>query len=187
MILMKKIRLTTTLALLREHGACGQRSGCNRGYDKLLQSLGPNWTNDKPINLLHILKSNGVRDMLWCLCCTIQDNFRMRLLMSADFAQSVLKISTEYDPKDTRPAEAIRAARDLAKDKISREEADNKAAGAARAAADVVTSMRVKNARKAAANVVEFVGLETAYFATRAAGAAEEKKQARIIRKYLIF
>jgi hypothetical protein len=34
---------------------------------------------------------------------------------------------------------------------------------------------------------VEFVGLETAYFATRAAGAAEEKKQVKIIRKYLIF
>ena len=124
---MKKIRLTTTLAKLREH------SPCESGYRKLLRSLGAKWPDAKPINLLRILKSNGVQDMLWCLCCTFEDNFTVRLLMSADFAQSVLRYFTKYDENDKRPADAIQAARDLAAGKIS-EEAAGAAARAARAA-----------------------------------------------------
>jgi hypothetical protein len=70
-------------------------------------------------------------------------------------------------------------------DKISREEAA-RAARAAHDAARIVGDGRAANAAQAAADVVgECGGLETAYFATRAAGASEEKKQARIIRKYL--
>ena len=89
--------------------------------------------HDKPINLLRILKSNDVQDMLWCLRCTLEDNFKVRLLMSADFAESVLKHFTKYDKNDRRPADAIQAARDLANGKIN--EAAAGVAGAAGVAA----------------------------------------------------
>ena len=128
-----KVRLATTLAQLREHSAC------ESGYRKLRKSLGLKWPDDKPINLLRVLKPNGVQDMLWCLRCTSQDNFKVRLLMSADFAQRVLKFFTQYDANDKRPALAIQAARDRAYGRITYDEAARAAgaaAWAARAAAE---------------------------------------------------
>ena len=104
----KKIRLTTTLALLRE------KSACESGYKKLRKHLGAKYPDNKPINLLVILKNNGVQDMLWCLRATVEpyaDHWKFLCNMYADFAESVLPIYEKAYPDDDRPALAIKAAR----------------------------------------------------------------------------
>ena len=156
-----KYRLTTTLALLKEKGACTD------GYRKLLKSLPAKWADDKPINLLRVLKSNGVQDMCWCFRATVEDSTIPRVLIVADFAQSVLKYFTAKYPNDDRPAKAIQAARDFAAGKISLQDCKNAAAYAAYAA---------------------YAAAYDAYPAAYAAYAARQKeraKQARIIRKWL--
>src|SRR3990167_5044938 len=104
----KKVRLTTTLALVREHHAC------DSGYKVLRKYLGPKWPDDKPINLLTILRSNGVQDMLWCLRSTREpyaDHWKLMCGMYADFAESVLPIFESRFPGDNRPRKAIEHAR----------------------------------------------------------------------------
>src|SRR5580765_8322321 len=179
MTTIKKARLTTTLAKLREHSAW------ESGYRKLLKSLGAKWPADKPINLLRILKSNGVQDMLWCLRCTLEENFKVRLLMSADFAESVLKYFTKYDANDKRPAAAIKAARDLAAGRITQAQSDAWAAEAAEAAwaAGAAWAARAAWAAQAAgaawaAEAAEAAGAAGAAEAARAAWAAEAARAA---------
>ena len=150
-----KYRLTTTLALLKEKGACTD------GYRKLLKSLPAKWADDKPINLLRVLKSNGVQDMCWCFRATVEDSTIPRVLIVADFAQSVLKYFTAKYPNDDRPAKAIQAARDFAAGKISLQDCKNAAYAAAYDAYDAAAA------------------------AYDAAGQKERAKQARIIRKWL--
>jgi hypothetical protein len=53
--------LTTTLRLLREHGACGDR------YEHLVKCLGAGWDDDTPIPLTTILDHNGMDGALWAL------------------------------------------------------------------------------------------------------------------------
>ena len=156
-----KYRLTTTLALLKEKGACTD------GYRKLLKSLPAKWADDKPINLLRVLKSNGVQDMCWCFRATVEDSTIPRVLIVADFAQSVLKYFTAKYPNDDRPAKAIQAARDFAAGKISLQDCKN----AADAAYD-------------AAYAAYHAAYDAAYHAD-AAIQKERAKQARIIRKWL--
>jgi len=224
-----KTKLTTTLKLLRQHGACTD------GYKKLRQSLGAAWPAGKPINLLHILKSNGVQDMMWCLRATEQDCLRERYLICADMAESVLHLFTAQYPADARPALAIQAARDAAAGKIKNADAATAAHAAANAAnaayaayaADAATAAHAANAANAAyaayaanaAYVADAATAATAAYAAYAANAAyvadaataataanaahtayaataanaahtaayaaELKKQATIIRKYL--
>src|SRR3990167_1704126 len=137
---MKKVKLTTTLALLREHGACTD------GYRKLKKSLGAKWGDDKPINLLQIMLSNDVNDMYWCLRATRENCDRVARLMAADFAESVLHYFAESYPNDGWPAKAIQAARDFANGKI-----DNAARDAAGAAARAAAGDAARDAARAAA------------------------------------
>ena len=116
--------LTTTLSLLKKNNAC------HSGYRKLVKHLGTEWPDTKPINLLTILESNGVQDMLWCLRATRESSNTPSYLMAADFAESVLHLFTKHYPNDDRPAQAIRATRDFAHGKIK-----DAAWAAARAAA----------------------------------------------------
>lgn len=182
-----KSTLTTTLALLKEHQACTD------GYRKLVKSLGSDWPDDKPINLLQILDSNGVQDMCWCFQATVEDSLILGALIVADMAESVLHHFTAKYPNDDRPAKAIQAARDLAAGKITASyavdyavdyaadaaaNAGNAAYAAANAAANAAyAAANAGNAADAAANAGN---------AAYAAGnAAERKKQAVIIRKWL--
>ena len=162
---MKKYRLTTTLALLKKHSACAD------GYRKLLKSLPAKWADDKPINLLRVLKSNGVQDMCWCFRATAEDSMVPRVLIAADMAESVLKYFTAKYPNDDRPAKAIQAARDFAAGRISQQDAADAAYAAY--AAYAADAAYAANAADAAAN------------AAYAARKKETAKQARIIRKWL--
>ena len=119
--------LTTTLRLLRNAHACTPR------YTFLREALGPKYGDNKPINLLAILKTNGLNDALWALQATAQNCDMVARLMAADFAAGVLPIWKKMYPKDDRPANAIKATRDFARGNITREElaAAVAAAGAA--------------------------------------------------------
>ena len=162
---MKKFTLTTTLKLLRKHGACED------GYRTLLKSLGPKWPKDKPINLLHILKSNGVQDMMWCLRATVEDSTIPRVAIAADMAISVLHIFAKARPNDTRVADCIKTCFAFVRGKATYTQLAA-ARAAARAAGD-------------AAGDAAWAAAWAARDAARAAGDAEQIKQAAIIRKWL--
>lgn len=197
---MNKMTLTTTRRLLVSNQACVA------GYKTLIDSLGNDWPREQPINLLHILESNGVQDMMWCLRATEQDCTRERYLISADMAESVLHVFTDQRPDDDRPALAIHAARSTADGKLESGNAGFIAVDALKAAKDAL------NAAKDAVYVADYPAYTAAYAAAYAAKASkpiyaaytakfavdaaayavdsaasntEREKQAIIIRKYL--
>jgi hypothetical protein len=179
----EKIRLTTTLALLRENNAC------ESGYKKLRKHLGLKWPDDKPINLLVILKNNGVQDMLWCIRATVEPyavHWKFLCNMYADFAESVLPIWNKYSPDDDRPLKAIQTARS-GNSTDAANTAD--AADAAAYAADAADAAYAANAAYAAdaAKAADATANAANAAADAAADAklAEQKKQSIIIRRYL--
>ncbi len=113
---MTKTRLTTTLADLRKHNPCAE------GWATLLKSLPTDTPQDKPVNLLHILKSNGVQDMMWALRAATPDKPKLRVAMCADMAARVLKrFETKY-PEDKRPRHCIEACRKFVRMEITQAE-----------------------------------------------------------------
>ena len=127
--------LTTTLRLLRNAHACTSL------YTFPREALGPKYGDNKPINSLAILKTNGLDDALWALHATAQNCDMVARLMAADFAARVLPIWKKMYPKDDRPAKAIKAARDFARGKITSQELD--------AASDAVSDAVLAAARDA--------------------------------------
>ena len=90
-----KVKLTTTLELLKSKDACSD------GLETLIKYLGEDYPQDKEINLLTILKSNGVRHCFWAFRATKEDNKIALRLICADIAESVLHIFEEkYFPKN---------------------------------------------------------------------------------------
>lgn len=172
---MKRITLTTTLKLLRAHAACVD------GYRKLKKSLGAEWSDTRPINLLSILKSNGAQDTLWCLRATVENCEKVRCNIAADLAESVLHHFTEKYPDDDRPAKAIQAARDFANNKITAADAAD-ATDAAYAAYAATHDADASSAAHAAYAAVDTT-TDAAYDAY--ADMYELKKQVNIIKKYL--
>ena len=107
------VRLTTTLNRLRLAGACAPR------YEYLVRALGGvSFDHDAPINLLTVLRHNGVEDCLWALCATEQNCDQVARLMAADFAEAVLPIFERERPSDVRPREAVNIARAFALGRI---------------------------------------------------------------------
>ena len=123
------MNLTTTFDLLHKAEACSSR------YRFLRESL-KDVKDDEPINLLTILETNGFDDALWALCATAENCDQVARLMAADFAEQVIPIWKKYS-QDKRPELAIKAARDFAEGRITRDElaAARDAAWAAWAAA----------------------------------------------------
>ena len=125
------MKLTTTLSRIRGH------SPCSDGWKKLVKHLGgiDAFGEDTPINLLTILESNGVQDMLWSLRATIEDSKPVSSQLAVAFAEEVMPIFEARYPNDKRPRNAIQAAKDFASGKISMQEV-RAAADAAAYAAD---------------------------------------------------
>ena len=130
------MKLTTTLARIRK---C---SPCANGWQTLLKHLGKTEADDAEINLLTILESNGVQDMLWSLRATVEDSKRVASQLAIEFAEQALPIFEKRYPNDARPRNAIQAAKDYLAGKItlnqlrqSRAAADDADAAAAAAAA----------------------------------------------------
>jgi hypothetical protein len=113
----KKVFLSTTFNLLREHEAC------TVGYRKLAKHLGgvEAYGADKSIPLPIILESNGVDDMLWCLRATEQDSERVARELAIQFAEQALPIFEKLQPGDDRPRDAITAAKHFLEGKIELE------------------------------------------------------------------
>ena len=180
--IMKKVVLTTTFELLKNHSACEE------GYRKLGKYLGgiTMYGNRTPINLLTILESNGVDDMLWCLRATKENCDKVSRLMAADFAEEVLPIFEKAYPDDKRPRKAIQASRDFANGLISsgEREAAGEAAGAA--AWGAVWGAAREAARVAAwAAALEAAGVAAWVAARVAAWGAAGEKQAQTCKRYL--
>src|ERR1035437_1889930 len=110
------MKLTTTFKRLRAARACTPRY-------RLLRSALKGVRDTEPINLLTILKTSGLDDALWALGATEENCDKVARLMAADFAEQVLPIWQKYSD-DKRPKLAIKAARDFAHGKITREELD---------------------------------------------------------------
>ena len=168
---IEKTKLTTTLALLKKHGVC------KSGYHTLRKSLGLKWPAGKPINLLHILKSNGVQDMLWCLCATREDCVRVRVGLCANFAESVLYHS-HARADDPRMAECIETCY-----RFARGEATAEQLNAARSASE--WSAAEWTARWSVGWSAAWSAAEWLARSARSARSAESKRQAAIIRKWL--
>ena len=177
--------LTTTLNLLRLHGACGQAVGSGYGYDLLRAALGRDWPKDKPIPLSRILETNGLDDTLWCFRATpseqaVEHDLLLRLLV-ADFAEGqdggVLALYGSAYPGDARVRDCIRTSRRFALGLATREELDTAAAGAvwAARAAEAAEAARAAEAAGAteAAGAAEAAWAVWTAWAAGAAGAAE--------------
>ena len=115
--------MKTTLNKIKNAGACTKR------YKVLLASLNKTETDDEPLSIKHILKSNGLDDALWALQ-TVEGKDKEIRLFACDCAEMVLPIFEKYYPNDDRPRKAIQAGRDYANGVI-----DAAAGAAARAAA----------------------------------------------------
>jgi len=195
------MKLTTTLKKIR---ACGP---CASGWRKLVKHLGEDFDPDVEINLLTILESNGVADMLWTLRATDQDSKRIASQLAIEFAEQALPIFEKRRPNDERPREAIQAARDYLDGKISLEElrvcrshayaaayaADAYAADAAYAAAYSAAAYAAADAdadayayaAAAAAYAADAYAADAAYAYSADAREKSREKQAEIIRMIL--
>ena len=183
------MKLTTTLNKIR---AC---SPCTSGWKTLLTYLGKTEADDAEINLLTVLESNGVPDMLWCLRATTEDSKRIASQLAIEFAEQALPIFEKRKPDDNRPRAAIQAARDFLDGKIGIEELRKAHDAAHAAAADAyaahaAASYAAYAASYAAASYAAYADA-AAYAAHAAADAdayAEGKaraKQAEIIKMIL--
>ena len=177
MTTIKKIRLTTTLAKLRKHSPCAS------GWATLLKSLPADYPQDKPINLLRILKSNGVQDMMWALRAATPDKPKLRVAMCADMAARVLKYYEARYPDDKRPRECIQACRQFVRGKITLDLRRSRRRRHAYAAAYATYAAAYAAAAADAAYAAAYAA--AAASANAAPYAAERKAQAEIIRKYL--
>ena len=178
------MKLTTTLNKIR---AC---SPCTSGWQTLLKHVGKDFNPDAEINLLTILQSNGVVDMLWTLRATDQDSKRIASQLAIEFAEQALPIFEKRRPDDARPRKAIQAARDYLDGKISLEELQACQSHAAYADADAAAYAAYAAAYADADAAAAFATYadDAAYAADAAAYAAREKareKQAEIIRTIL--
>ena len=126
--------LHTTLNLLKRAGACGQKVGCQEGYDKLRHHLGEGWKKDQPISLTVVLESNGLDDALWCLRAVLpeESGWRDKLarLLACDYAEHVAHLWVPLPGVDWKPSGTIAVARRYAHGQATEEER-----AAARAAA----------------------------------------------------
>jgi hypothetical protein len=162
------MKLTTTLNRIR---AC---SPCTDGWKTLLTHMGPNHDPDAPINLLTVLESNGVQDMLWCLRATEQDSKPVAVELAVLFAESVLPIFEAKFPDDDRPRKAIEAAQAYLRGE------DAACAACAADAADAADAARAAYAAARAAYAAAYAAdaARAAAYAARAAYAAADAARA---------
>jgi len=152
--------ISTTLAKLKKAHACVER------YTHLRKALGAKFDKDTELPLARILELNGCDDTLWVLSNAIDGGDKIIRLWAADCAERVLPIFLKVRPDDSRPADAIKAARQFARGEIG---------DAARDAARAAAVDAARDATRAAAEAA----------AGAAAWAAEEQWQANRLSEYL--
>jgi len=130
------------------------RDACHSGYEKVVETLGPDFSQNEPIALSRFKGVCDLNDVLWCLeKMPLSDEQEKDLrLLACDYADRVLHHFENAYPDDDRPRKAIQAARDFAAGRIGEEElrsARNAAWAAAREARNAAWAAR--NAAWAAA------------------------------------
>ena len=152
----------TTLARLREAGAC------TKGYPKLASYLGgiSAYGRDTPIPLTVVLDSNGFDDVLLCLRATIEDSAQFARLLACDYAEHVVRLTT-----DPRPARTIAVARRYANGRATEAELED-AAYASAMAGDAAYAVAKEVAKAAGVDPADCTEMAPAYAAYSAARAA---------------
>ena len=105
--------LITTLQKLKDAGACVER------YKHLRLALGKSFTMSTELPLARILETNGLDDCLWALDHAVDGGDKICRLFAADCAEHVQHIWLKHYPNDSRPADAIKAARAFARGGLS--------------------------------------------------------------------
>ncbi|MGB1303985.1 putative immunity protein, partial [Pseudoalteromonas marina] len=116
--------MKTTLNEIEKHRPC------LGGWSKLLKSLNKTKSDDEELDLMYILKSNGIEDAVWALRCF---DYLDYCLFLADVAESVLHIY-ERKNKSKAPRNAIEAVREYKLGKINKSQLKKAVAAAADAA-----------------------------------------------------
>ena len=101
------MKLTTTLSQIRANDPCED------GLEKLLKHLGHNYPDDKEIDLLTILESNGIDHLFWALI-TVEDQElakRIAVGLAIRFSEKVLPNFEKENTKNNKPRKAIDAAK----------------------------------------------------------------------------
>ena len=109
-------------------------SPCELGWVKLLKHLGKTKADTAPLELVEILKSNGLDDALWCLRALPKEMDGKIRLFNCLIAERALQYWEKQYPDDKRPHEAIAISRRYAVNKATKAELAD-ARDAARAAA----------------------------------------------------
>jgi hypothetical protein len=102
---------TTTLEKIRDF------KPCKKGWNRLLRYLNKTEADDKPLLMSTILKSNGLRDALWCLRAFYADYRQTVNKFNCDYAESGLNIwenwakhfATEHIDAPRKAIKAVRS------------------------------------------------------------------------------
>lgn len=98
------MKLTTSLSKLRE---CGFDASARC---KLAETLGSECDENSPINMLTILDTNGVDEMLWALgSIDTPESRNLACRLSVKFAEEALPVYERLKPNDSRPRDALEA------------------------------------------------------------------------------
>ena len=125
-------------------------SPCPEGWTKLLMHLGKTKADGEPLELLTVLDSNGLDDVLWVLDQT-GCNPRLVRHFRAWCAEQVLPIFERERPGDMRPRQAITIDRDDKATDAAAQDAAWDAAWAAAEAAEAAAEAAARAAARAAA------------------------------------
>ena len=126
---------------------------CRGGWEKLLRSLNKTKADDKPLSLLTILKSNGLRDAFWCLRALPPEMAVAVRLLACDLVEPVLAYT-----EDARVHRCLATARKYAVGQASLEElSEARAASVAASAAMVAWRPVAARAARAVARVARAV------------------------------
>ena len=98
---------------------------CEDGWKLLLKNTNPEMDMSKEVDLMEILKSNGIKDAVWALRCY---DYMDWCLFICEVAESVLPIFEKKHPDDDRPRRVLQAIRDYKAGKINKKDLKNAAA-----------------------------------------------------------
>ncbi len=163
-----------TINKIRKYSPCGDFDDSDYGLQKGINSLKNKGLKlDHEFTLIDVLKSNGIKDAVWCLRCF---DYLDTCLFAADIAESVLDIYEKYNNSKAL-CKLIQAIRDFKAGKITKNELKEFRRSSATAysvstAAAATAAAAVTAAAAADAPSVVYV---SAVYAVYAADAADKK------------
>jgi len=133
---------------------------CSDGWKKLLENTNPEMNMTAEIDLMDILRSNGIKDAVWALRCW---DYMDWCLFICDVCESILPIFEKKYPEDDRPRKALQAIKACKAGTVAGQAYYATAADAAYAAADAAYA--AANAAAAAAYAAANAAADAAAYA----------------------